>query len=309
MERTRQRERGIGLLCGLIAAIGYTLANMALRQSARPGDFEWSIWVTAHKAVPATLLTWFLVLRNWSLRIPALPSRHAMLPLIIAGLIMQFMGNLAFQYALCLIGLAMSVPITFALLLLSGAIMSRLTLGEPINFRTTLALTTLIIAVAMLSLGAGDATRSLLSDSSPTEIALGVLMAMLAGTGYGVCGAVIRKHVRKLPVSATLVVFSTVGVVAIGGLAFALVPWETLQATTLTEVFIMQLAGVCNAIAFYCIGVAFCYLTVNQVNMINTTQIAMATLAGVLFFAEPLTTWLTIGVLLTITGLYLMDRN
>ncbi|MCA8984349.1 MAG: DMT family transporter [Planctomycetaceae bacterium] len=305
----RTRERMIGLLCGLVAAIGYTLANMALRQSARPGDFDWSIWVTAHKAVPATLLTWGLVCRNLLKRETALPSPRVMVPLTIAGLIMQFAGNLSFQYALGLIGLAMSVPITFALLLLSGAITSRAMLGEPITNRSALALTTLILAVAMLSVGAGDASRSVLQEATLTEISLGVFMAMLAGAGYGVSGVVIRRYVRELPISATLVVFSTVGVVAIGALAVWRVPWEVLASTTLEETLVMQLAGIFNAVAFYCIGVSFRYLNVNQVNMINTTQIAMATLVGVIWFAEPLTPWLSLGVLLTIAGLYLMDRH
>ena len=305
----RKRERLFGLICGLTAAIAYTLANMALRQSSRAGDFDWSIWVTAHKALPATILTWSLVTRNWWQNKTALPKPRAILSLIGAGLIMQCMGNLSFQYALSLIGLAMSVPIAFALILFSGAVFSRIFLGEPITLRSLLALLVLIIAVCLLSFGAGDASRSILKDATSQEILRGVVMAMMAGTAYGICGVFIRRHVKDLPVSATLVWISTSGLVCMGIASVVRIPWEILAATTPRESAIMLLAGGFNAGAFYCIGQAFRYLSVNQVNMVNTTQIAMATVAGLAFFAEPFTVWLGIGVVLTIIGLYLMDPH
>ncbi len=305
----QQRKRLTGLLCGLAAAIGYTLANIALRYSARPGDFDWAVWVTVHKAVPATLLTWGLVLRNVYLGRPALPDRHLILLMVATGLMMQFGGNIPMQWALGTIGLAMTVPITFAFILISGAVFSRFFLGESITPRMVLALLTLIIAVSLLSIGAGEASRQIFQASSFLAVAVGFGMAVLAGVSFGICGVVIRRQVRNLPVSGTLVLLSTVSLVGGGVLVLTRMPWEALMATTPTEVLVMQLAGVFNAAAFYSIGIALSCLQVNQVNMINTTQIAMATVAGVLFFAEPLTTWLVSGVLLTIIGLYLMDRQ
>jgi len=305
----RKRERTFGLICGLTAAVAYTLANMALRQSSRPGDFDWSIWVTAHKALPSTLLTWTLVTSNFLRGKQALPGPRVIGALILAGVIMQCAGNLSFQYALSLIGLAMSVPIAFALILFSGAVFSRIFLGEPITTRSVLALLVLMVAVSLLSFGAGEASRSILADASGAEILRGVLVAMLAGTAYGVCGVFIRRHVRNLPVSATLVWISTTGLVCMGTAALTRIPWDVLASTPPRDTITMLLAGTFNAGAFYCIGQAFRYLSVNQVNMVNTTQIAMATMAGVVFFAEPLTLWLSIGVILTITGLYLMDPH
>ena len=306
---SHSRRRLYGLICGLVAAVCYTLANMALRHSARPGDFDWSIWITFHKAIPATVLTWGLVWWNARAGRVALPALGLWGHLIVTGLIMQFGGNLCFQYALSLIGLAMSVPLTFASILLAGALFSRLMLGEPLTARSLLAISTLMISVWLLSGGAGPAAQAVLAESHPWEVTLGLLMALIGGASYGYSGVVIRKHVQNLPVSATLVHISTVGVVAVGAVAWWRLPWAVLAGTTLPESSLMLLAGGFNAIAFYCIGVSFRFLNVNQVNMINTTQIAMATLAGVLFFAEPLTTWLVTGVLLTICGWYLMDRH
>lgn len=303
------KQRMIGLLTGFAAAVGYTLANMALRQMAKPADFDWAIWVTAQKAVPASLMTWTLVLNNYRLGRTAFPPRNLIIPLIVTGLIMQFTGNLMFQYALGYIGLAITVPITFALLLVSGAVCSRFVLGEPITLRSLFALTILMIAVVILSFGAGEASQAILKKATTFQFILGIVIASISGIGYGVCGVVIRKNVRNLPVSATLVLISTTGVVAMGTFSFCKLPLERILATTPEEYGIMLLAGIFNAAAFYAIGVSYRYLTVTEVNMVNTSQIAMATLMGVVFFMEPITPWLLVGVLLTVIGLFMMDKH
>lgn len=303
------RGKMIGLITGLGAAVGYTLANIALRQMAKPADFDWAIWVTANKAIPATLLTWGLVLYNHSRGRQGFPPGKLILPLILTGLSMQFGGNLTFQWSLGLIGLAMTVPIVFALLLISGAVVSRIYLGEPITPRTLLALTILMVAVTILSLGAGEASRSIVQDATASQFMLGIAVAMVSGIAYGVCGVVIRKNVRNLPVSASLFLISTTGVVAMGALSLYRIPLEELLATTPLEYQTMMIAGVCNAVAFYAIGVSYRFLNVTQVNMLNTSQIAMATLAGVLFFMEPVTPWLMVGVCMTAFGLFMIDRQ
>ncbi len=303
------KQRMIGLLTGFAAAVGYTLANMALRQMAKPADFDWAIWVTAQKAIPASVLTWTLVLNNYRCGRTAFPPKNLILPLIFTGLIMQFSGNLMFQYALGFIGLAMTVPITFALLLVSGAICSRFVLGEPITLRSLLALTTLMVAVVILSFGAGEASRAILKEATTMQFILGILIASISGIGYGVCGVIIRKNVRNLPVSATLFLISTTGVVAMGTLSFCKLPLERILATTMQEYGIILLAGIFNAAAFYAIGVSYRYLTVTQVNMVNTSQIAMATIMGIVFFMEPITPWLLAGVLLTVIGLFMMGKH
>lgn len=303
------QQKMIGLLTGIAAAIGYTLANVALRQMAKPADLDWAIWVTANKAIPATMLTWGLVLYNHRCGRPAFPPRGLILPLILTGLAMQFSGNLMFQYALGLIGLAMTVPITFALLLVSGAVFSRIYLGEPITLRTLAALTTLMVAVTVLSLGAEDASRMIMKNATTSQFILGIVVAMICGIGYGACGVVIRRNVRNLPVSATLVLISTTGVVAMGSLSLYRIPMQQLLATTPEEYGMMILAGVFNAGAFYAIGTSYRFLNVTQVNMVNTSQIAMATMIGVFFFMEPITPWLVIGVLMTVAGLFMIDRQ
>ncbi|MCA8986360.1 MAG: DMT family transporter [Planctomycetaceae bacterium] len=308
-QKQEPSQAWFGFLLAFGAAILYTFANIAFRDSARPGDLGWSIWVTAHRAVPATIIAWSLIFWNHAHGRPAFPPRGLLLPLIATGLVMQFGGNLMFQTALGLIGLAMTVPLTFAMILLSGATCSRFFLGEPLTYRSLIVMLVLMGAVTLLSFGAGAATKFILEDATPDAIFYGVGSAMLSGIGYGVAGVSIRRNVKNLPVSATLVLISSTGLVCMGLLTFALNPLETILATTPGELLVMQLAGLFNGVAFFAIGNSYRFLRVNQVNMINTTQIAMASLAGVLAFSEPVTIWLVLGILLTMSGLIAMERK
>ena len=68
-------------------------------------------------------------------------------------------------------------------------------------------------------------------------------------------------------------------------------------------------AGILNAVSFYCLATALQHLNVVYVHIINASQAAMAALAGVLIFAEPLTGYLIFGICLTAVGLLLPGYN
>jgi drug/metabolite transporter (DMT)-like permease len=69
----------------------------------------------------------------------------------------------------------------------------------------------------------------------------------------------------------------------------------------------MLVAGTCNAIAFFACTKALQLVSVVRVNAINSAQAALCSLAGVLMFGEPQTWTLTVGVLLTMLGIGLME--
>jgi drug/metabolite transporter (DMT)-like permease len=99
---------------------------------------------------------------------------------------------------------------------------------------------------------------------------------------------------------------SSVGVVVMGSLGLlTLGPREALS-TPISLQGTLLLGGVANAIAFFSIGGALRHLEVVRVNLINSSQVAMAALAGILFFGEALTFWLGTGIALTMVGLALM---
>ena len=68
-------------------------------------------------------------------------------------------------------------------------------------------------------------------------------------------------------------------------------------------------SGVFNLIAFAALTKALQMATVVFVNALNASQTAMAATIGVIFFQEPLTGSMLMGVLLTIFGLWQLRRR
>jgi len=304
-----------GTIFGLISALAYTAANIALREAATDNNVDWAIWISALKSIPATIVGWVLVAYRSSQGLPSLPPRRLIMPLILTGLVMQYGGNVMFQWSLSLGGLALSVPLCFATLLTTGALLGRIFLNEAITHRMFVSMMILTSAIVLLSLGAHQAEESVYEHmehhtNSMATVALTIFVACFAGCSYGVGGAVIRGSVReKLSISATLVLISTTGLVCLMGTAIYRLGFSIFWETTAWQYLVMLVAGLMNAVAFFSIGAAMKYLTVTRVNLLNASQTAMAAFAGVLCFGEELTVWLLSGTALTIGGLFLMEKK
>ena len=300
----------VGTGFGILSALAYTGANIALKQVAGPGDFDWAIWVSCIKAVPTALTAWALVGYRALRGLPALPPRQLVVPLLLMGLFMQFGGNVMFQWSLGLVGLALTVPVSFATLILSTAVCGRLFLAEPITARTAAAMGTLILSIVFLSVGVRNATESVAAGSSWLMGGGAILAACTAGIAYGMSSVTIRWTLaRGVSHSATLVLLATSGVVGLGLLSLSRMGLESLKQTPISDLQIMLLAGVLNAIAFFSLSAALKHITTIRANLLNTSQTALAAAAGVLWFAEPLTAGLIIGTALTVAGLLLMENR
>tara|TARA_R110002111_G_scaffold177322_1_gene243390 strand:+ start:23410 stop:24501 length:1092 start_codon:yes stop_codon:yes gene_type:complete len=316
----RQHKSGLspavrGTIFGLVSALSYTAANIALREAAVENNIDWAIWLSALKSVPATIAGWVLVTYRGSQGLPALPPWRLVIPLILTGLVMQFGGNVMFQWSLSLGGLAFSVPLCFATLLTTGALLGRIFLNEAITYRMFVSMLILTAAIVLLSLGAHQAEESVYEHmehptSSMATVALTIFVACFAGCAYGIGGAVIRGSVRsQLSISATLVLISTTGLVCLTGVAVYRLGISIFWETTAWQYLVMLVAGIMNAVAFFAIGASMRHLTVTRVNLLNASQTAMAAFAGVLCFGEELTVWLLSGTALTIGGLFLMEKK
>lgn len=305
---TRQALEGTAL--GILAAVAYTTANLGLRNVAAGGDFDWALFVSANKAIPVTLIAWGLVAWRSANGLPGLPPRRLWVPLVLTGFVMQFGGNVMFQFALSRGGLALTVPLTFSTILVSGAVFGRLVLGEAITPKILIAMGAMMVAVAILSQGADTASQALVTDADWNATVLAVLTACLSGIGYGSGGVMIRRCVTShLSYSATIVFISSVGLFVMGPLAVFRLGLPAIGAVSLHVWLSMLAAGVFNAVAFFAVNAAFKRLSVVRVNLLNASQAAMAAMAGVVLFGEPNTWSLQAGTLLTITGLVLSARR
>jgi BirA family biotin operon repressor/biotin-[acetyl-CoA-carboxylase] ligase len=303
----------LGTTFGIVSALGYTGTNMALRAVADRPDLDWAAWVSCLKALPAAAVAWLLVGWHVAAGRPGLPPRRLVIPLVATGLAMQFGGNLAFQWSLSVAGLALTVPLCFATLILSGALLGRMYLAEGVTPRSAAAMGLLLAAIVLLSAGAEDAAQASGSTEAPvqwTRITLAVVAAAASGVAYGASGVVIRRMVtQRLSLAATLVLLSTAGFVALGAMCLIRMGPRALLATPPGDFGLMLLAGSLNAAAFFAVSAALKYLAVVHVNLLNASQTAMCAAAGVLMFGETLTGWLVAGIGLTIAGLMLLDRK
>lgn len=319
-----------GALFGVASALGYTATNIFLKGVAEYDPF----FVSCLKNVPVVLMS---IVLAWSERGNSAVRRlspRLLAVLIATGVVVQVVGNAGYQWALLRLGLALTVPLSFAWIIAGGAILSRMFLGEPITPRSALAMLVIVAAVATLSLGAKEANLEAGAPLGRGAVALGVVVACASGLAYSLSGVVIRASCNEqasLPM--TLGIYSLTGVVLLGALSIVNMGWEgwstapqtadvatrllsvlitgcnALAATPPSALGVMLLAGVFNAVAFLALGKALTYLSVVLVNALNASQAALSAVAGVVLFQEPLTPGLVIGSVLTIVGLLMTDRR
>ena len=307
-----------GALFAMLSAFSYTGANIALRQLSdddlrveQMSGLDWSIWVSAIKAVPVSVISWTLIAYRAGRRLRALPPRNLLLPLLATGVVMQVGGNVMFQWALSLGGLALSVTLCFGTLITGGALLGRIVLGEPISRRMAVAIVVLISAIGLASVSAQQASQSVSQGEATLLVVVGAIAtACASGLAYATGGVMIRRTVtRDVSLSATLVVISCTGVLGLGSWSVLNSGFEVLRSTSAEALTLMVVAGLFNAAAFYAVSKALQLIPVVRVNTLNSSQVVMGGLAGMLFFGELLTFWLAAGIGLTIVGLMLVQHR
>lgn len=301
----RQLRPPVGLfvaaICGIIAALMYTGANVALRYCVGTDPFL----VAAVKAVPTMIaLAPFLVWMKATDR-TILTSTRWIRRFIIVSLIGQFVGNAAFQVSLEYIGLAVAVPITLGVLIIGGAVLGRVILLEPVGISKIIAMVTLIAAVVVLSIPTDDI--SALGDVSPNAFLWGAFCAAASGAAYSLFGVTLRQTMMGgLSAPATMFISGCVGTVSLWSFCLLRLGIEPLRLVSTEQWVTMATAGVLNFTAFVALSTSLKALPVVAVNLINASQVAMAAVAGVMLFDEPITKTLTIGILLTFAGLAIL---
>jgi len=306
-----------GTLFNALSALAYTAANICLRDASRSCD---PVWISCIKAVPTALVAWLIIARRASRGMPALPSGRLLPALIGTALVMQVGGNVSFQWALPVLGLALSVPLVFGTLILAGAAASRAILGEPIGLRTLLAMALLIAAIAVLSWGAearqevasapeAEPVAATTADAASWLAAVAVAVACFSGLCYASCNVLIRRVAGpETPLSAILMVMAMTGVISLGAISLWRIGWAGMAATTAREWMVMILAGAFNAAAFFSLGLALERTPVTRTNLINASQVALSAAAGVVLFGEEITATIVAGIALTVIGLTILRR-
>jgi drug/metabolite transporter (DMT)-like permease len=302
------RSVAVGTLCSFFSAVLYTCTNIGLRDVAALD----AVWVSCIKAVPTFVAAAALILYDMAIgRGARLPGLRATVGLLCTGVLAHLGGNVAFQWGLGIVGLAATVPLTFSTILVTGALLSRYWLDEPITGRTWVAIAVLTLAFICVSLHTERVADQPIVNGphSPETVALAVGVVCFSGLAYAMLGASIRRTVTgSASLHSVLFLTAVPGLVCLGPIAAARVGFEGLVSTSGRDLAVMLTAGSCNAVAFFSLSRAMQLVPVAYVNIVNASQVAMAAVAGVVLFAEPTTTWLLSGLLFTAIGLVLNRR-
>ncbi|TWT82133.1 EamA-like transporter family protein [Planctomycetes bacterium CA13] len=289
------------VVCGVTAAVLYTCSNIALRENVGLDPFL----VAAMKALPTIVVLGPFVL-FMRLTGQTIATNLAMIPrFAITALLAQVVGNGAFQFALGSIGLAATVPVTLGMLIIGGALLGRLILNEPVSVRTMIAIVALIAAVIVLSLP--NATETPMQSTTALPVWGGVLCAAASGFSYALFGVVLRKTLNAgVSAPAAMLVSGIVGAISLWSTTFYRIDLSSLGEITNHQWLFLVLGGAFNLSAFVALSTALKALPVVSVNLINASQVAMAAVAGVILFSEPITKPLLLGISLTFTGLLVL---
>lgn len=320
------------MLLGLFAAAAYSIANMALRQLAHTdGGTGWDMWVAGTKAFPTFFIAVTLIAWRRLHGLHSFAEFSFVWPIAVAAIFNQLGGNLPFQMSLRVIGLAVSVPICFASIICSGAVVGRIVLGDQVSVRSAISMGLMVAAIVFLSSGASsrkavpvspaavteditqaepDAQPAALDSAAGPGVTIGVLLSIISGLCYGITGVYIRKAVRShMPVAATLFLFSSAGFLILVPGSLLILPLSEISATSPEDWATIAIAGTFNAIGFFAITHAMRFLTISRANVINASQNAMCAVGAVTLFNEQLSYTATAGICLTIAGLLTLDRR
>ncbi|GIT31591.1 MAG: hypothetical protein Ct9H300mP1_36370 [Planctomycetaceae bacterium] len=118
-----------GTLLAVFSSFCYTASIIALRAVTAEGA-DWAAGVSCLKNRPQTLVVSSMVVAWKSARGTAIwPSRRMICALLVSGTAMQLLGNVGFQWGLSLGGMALTVPLSQASLLISGAVLGVILIG------------------------------------------------------------------------------------------------------------------------------------------------------------------------------------
>ena len=295
-----------GTACCVVSALGYAGASICMRWLAELKCDP--MWAVANKELVAVVVVGPWLLWRMFRRLPVFPSGRALAVLVGVSLAVQLGANLGVQWSFGVVGLAVAIPAIFGIMLTASAVLGWMLLGERVSRRSAAAIGVLLVSLVFLGLAAGVLGK-LGGATDRWTVILGVAIPCLAGAIYAVLMITIRHTVTgATPVTAVVFVTTSVGVLTLGPLSLLRLGVDVLRETSPEQYAWMLVAGTLNLIAFLAITKGLELTTAVHANVLNASQVAMAAIAGMLLFREPLTVWLIIGVCWTIAGIVLYGR-
>jgi drug/metabolite transporter, DME family len=327
------------VLCAL-SALSYTAANVCMRRLSTLGCDP--MWATCCRESVATivLFAWIGLVACRGRKIVL--SWQTFIRLVLVGLAVQWCGNVAVQWAFDRLGIAITIPTIFGSMLVATAMFGWWMLGERLAARSWAAVLLSMFSIWLLSRGAvsqqplrhdtrdrqthassgQQANRPTLRAADPSAsreadalgrasgtVWLPLAAALTAGVVFGLLAIAIRHSVTGSTRCSTVgVIITGAGMFTFGPACVARLGMTPLLGTLPAMYGWMLAAGLLNLAGFMLISRALEITTAVHANMINSSQVAMAAMAGMLLFGERLSLWLISGVCLTVASVILIEK-
>lgn len=304
------RSAASGAAFCLMSALAYTAADICMRQLTALRCDPCLVVFGKEMVTSLSIAPWLVwqMSRGRSM----LPSGRMLVAILVVGLLVQLTGNVGVQWALGVVGLAVTIPAVFGLMIVGGAALGRFWLGERISARSALATIVLLASLVLLSLGAEAAGASMASGGvrpASWVIALAVGASCLAGAIYALLSTFIRRTVTQSTTPTALgMLIPLTALISVGPISVYRLGIHGMLNTSAEQLLFMAAAGVCNMIGFLGLIHGLKRISVVHANVVNASQVAMASVAGMVLFRESPNFWILTGIGLTIFGIVWIDR-
>jgi drug/metabolite transporter (DMT)-like permease len=195
-EKPTGRERWTGTIFTFLSTLLYATSNVAMRYLTEQ-DVS-NDWILFYKeTIGFLLLTPWLLLR-WGQGRFQFTSKRLALIVVLAAVLCQLVGARLHVLGFAVIGLVITVPLIQSSTLLGVAAIGHFILGDLLSRRRKIALTILIIAIVLISIGKEQAGQ----PQGKETINAGYFLLVAAGTivagiAYAIYITMLRQVIRQ----------------------------------------------------------------------------------------------------------------
>jgi len=316
------RERWTGIIFTFLSTFFYAISNVVVRFLAQPEYGIDNSWILFYKeAIGVAILLPWLFLRFGQGRFRFISKRLVLL-IVIAAIVCQLIGAPLHVWGFEVVGLIITVPLVQSATLLGVAIMGYFIFGDSLSRRRKIAITILIVAMTILSIGRAMAADP--QDESAEAVSAGFFLlvaagVIVAGIAYAVYIVMMRYMIRQhwqdensawlsfqfhhwighnqqkqpgekfyspFPITLALAIVLGIGMVIFGTMIYTKQGIEGFYNVHDWAWQVILISGTCNLVGFFFQLQGLRMTSAVQAALIAVSQMLVLSLVGFLFFDE-----------------------
>jgi drug/metabolite transporter (DMT)-like permease len=292
----------------VLAALGYGGVNVCLRVLTVRCDHGLILLIKEIMALSFVGLWVASRARRDGFRVP---GRSTVVGLMVIGALTQLAGTLPLLWSMAVVGLAIAVTASLCASLVTSAALGQWVLGERVSLQSLSAIGLLVGAVGFLTFGAQGSPDSsaFVDEHGPLVVLSGTAAACLAGVIYGVLNVGVRRCVTNgVSVAFVALVIPFMGVICLSPLCLWRLAASGIPSIPAEDLVVLIVGGMLNVAAWFAYIKGLQTTPVVHANVLTTSQVAMAAVAGVFLFGEAVSPALIAGIVMTIAGMVWIDR-